>query len=127
MQYVIGGFTQDKGFRVFNFEGVAEDRSRTSYQVRADLALLRKYGIQTQELSLLCRGLLEHRDETDQSRTFVYTEKEMSLHAESAARDVAARRKAPRRPPTANLGGAWRTTPENSLSDLPQLSTEQAV
>lgn len=57
MQYILSGFTQDMGFRVFRFEGVAVDRprTRTVFTVRADLALIRRYGIQIQELPLLCR------------------------------------------------------------------------
>ena len=112
MQYVLTGFTHDMGFRVFAFEGVGEDRSRTEYSVKADLGLIRKYRIRVQELPLLCRGLLERRDEAADSRSFVYTESDMSGHASTcAARESAAKdRKAPRKPPSANVGAAWRGT-----------------
>ena len=59
MQFVLAGFTPDTGFRIFNFEGIGEDRSRIEFTVRTDLALTRKYGIQMQDLPLLCRGLLD--------------------------------------------------------------------
>jgi hypothetical protein len=110
MQFVLTGFTPDTGFRVFAFEGIAEDRSRTGFTVRTDLALIRRYGIQVQDLPLLCRGLLERRDETGGEHTFVYTEAEMRLHADQCAaeKDAAQRKKAARRPPVNNLGSAWR-------------------
>ena len=72
MQFVLTGFTPDTGFRVFNFEGIAEDRSRIGFTVRTDLALTRKYGIQMQDLPLLCRGLLERRDENETGRALIF-------------------------------------------------------
>jgi hypothetical protein len=109
-QYTITGFTHDSGFRVFAFECVGEDRLRTEYTVRADLALIRRYGIRVQDLPLLCRAVLEKRIEGGEQRTFTYTEGDMSLHAgDCAIREAAAKiRKTPRRAPTENLGAAWR-------------------
>ena len=63
MQFILTGFTQDKEFRVFAFEGIAADRVRTPFTVRADLSLSRTYGIRLQELPLMCRAILEHREE----------------------------------------------------------------
>jgi hypothetical protein len=111
MQFVLTGFTQDLGCRVFAFEGVAGDRNRTAFTVRADLALIRRYGIQIQELPLLCRSVLERRDEANESLTFIFTEEEMRTcaAARAAAKDEAAhRRKPPRRHSTESLGAAWR-------------------
>lgn len=111
MQFVLTGFTQDMGCRVFAFEGVAVDRIRTPFTVRADMALIRRYGIQIQELPLLCRGLLERRDETSESQAFIFTEEEMRscATARALAKDEAAnRRRPPRRPSTEGLGAAWR-------------------
>src|SRR5450432_2354183 len=111
MQFILTGFTQDLGCRVFAFEGVAPDRVRTAFTVRADLALIRRYGIQIQELPLLCRGLLEHRDEASVALAFTFTEEEMRIWAtaRAAAKDEAAhRRKPPRRPSPEGLGSAWR-------------------
>ncbi len=111
MQFILTGFTQDMGFRVFAFERIAEDRSRTACIVRADLGLSRQYGIRVQELPLLCRALLEQHDEPGDNRTLVFTEAEMRLYADNraAARDAAALRKKPaRRPPKENSGIAWR-------------------
>src|SRR5258707_15868395 len=109
MQYILTGFTQDMGFRVFAFEGIGEDRMRTEYRVRTDLALIRKYSIRVQELPLLCRGILERRNEGEEQRSFTYTEADMSLYSDVCATQAAARkRKAPRRPPSENVGSAWR-------------------
>lgn len=110
MRYVLTGFTHDMGFRVFAFDGVGEDRVRSAYRVRTDLALIRRYGIRMQELPLLCRGILERRVE-DEERAFTYTEADMRLHADvCAARDAEAKKKkaAFRRPPGENVGAAWR-------------------
>ena len=112
MRYILTGFTHELGFRVFAFEGVTDDRARTAFTVRADLALMRKYGIRTQELPLLCRGLLERLADGDRQRTLTYTEEDMCLYAATcnAAREAAAqKKKVPRRPPSENLGAAWRS------------------
>jgi len=111
MQFVLTGFTQDNGFRVFAFERLGEDRVRSKFTVRADLALIRRYGIRIQELPLMCRAILERREEGEENRALTFTEDEMCRHAKDsvAARDAAAqKRKPPRRPPNANLGAAWR-------------------
>ncbi|MEP6961669.1 MAG: hypothetical protein ABI995_06315, partial [Acidobacteriota bacterium] len=97
MQFILTGFTQDIGFRVFAFEGIGADRSRTAFTVRTDLALIRRYGIRVQELPLLCRSLLEHRDEAEPGRAITFTEEGMRVHADTCAAESAARkRKAPR-------------------------------
>lgn len=111
MQFILTGFTQDLGCRVFAFERIAEDRARTTFTVRADLALIRQYGIQIQDLPLLCRGLLERNDEAGATRALTFTEEQMRTCAveRAAAKDEAAkRRKAPRRTPVEGLGAAWR-------------------
>ena len=103
MQFVLTGFKQHMGFRVFAFEGVGADRSRTAFTVQTDVALSRSYGIQLQELPLLCRKLLDRCDEGQEQRTFTYTEEDMRLFANdrAAARDAAKhKRRPPRRPPT---------------------------
>ena len=109
MQYTLTGFTHDRGIRVFAFECVGEDRTRTQYKVRADLALTQRYGIRVQELPLLCRGVLERRNEGEEQRTFTYTEADMRLNADLCASRAAVeqKRKAPRRP-SENVGAAWR-------------------
>jgi hypothetical protein len=110
MQFSLIGFRQETGFRVFAFEGTAADRTRTEYTVRADLGLIRKYGIRVQELPLLCRGLLERAGEGQQQGTATFTEEEMRLYAHSCteARNAALqKRKAPRTPPH-QAGSSWR-------------------
>ena len=106
MQYTLTGFTQDRGFRVFAFEAVAEDRTRSEYKVRTDLDLIRKYSIRVQELPLLCRGVLDRRNVAEEQRTFTYTEADMSLHADCAIRDAAAKRKTPRKQPIEHVEAA---------------------
>ena len=82
MDFIFNGFTQDMGFRVFAFERMGPDRIRTKYTVRADLALLLRYGIRMQELPLLCRGLLERRsDNGEETGALTFTEDDMRLYA----------------------------------------------
>jgi len=99
MQFILTGFTQDTGFRVFAFERIGADRTRTAFTVRTDLNLIRKYGIQVQELPLLCRALLERRDEAELERTWIFTEEEMQAYASNCAaeRDAVKRKKAMRK------------------------------
>jgi hypothetical protein len=130
MQFILTGFTQDLAFRVFAFERMGLDRVRTKYVVRADLALVRRYGIQVQELPLLCRNLLQQRDESQESHTFIFTEDDMCLHAKdrAAARDAAAqKRKPPRRPPSENVGAAWRGHHPALTTQTPPLTTAASV
>ena len=110
MQYIITGFTHEMGFRVFAFQGIGEDRVRTEYKVRADLALIHRYGIRVQELPLLCRGILEGRNEDEDQQTFTYTESDMRRNAELCAVRAAdaQNRKPPRKPPSDNVGATWR-------------------
>jgi hypothetical protein len=112
MQFILTGFKQDGEFRVFGFEGVAADRARTSFTVRADLVLSRRYGIRLQELPLICRGVLEQRAESETEHALTFTEEAMRTHMSNgaAARALLAQnRKAPRRPRSENVGAAWRT------------------
>ena len=110
MQFILTGFIQDKGFRVFAFEGVKADRTRAQYTVRADLGLIRKYGIRVQELPLLCRGLLDTCSENEQKRALVFSEDDMQLRLKDRelAREAAGMRKPLRRPAGTNGGAAWR-------------------
>jgi len=111
MQFMLTGFTQDMAFRVFAFERMGSDRIRTKMVVRADLALIRRYGIQMQELPLLCRNLLERNENEAETHTLTFSENDMSLHAKdraSAKEAAASKRKQPRRTPSENVGAAWR-------------------
>ena len=112
MQFILTGFTQEHEFRVFAFEGIAADRVRTPFTVRADLGLSRTYGIRLQELPLMCRAILERREEGEVQNALTFTEEAMRLHASNciAARALAAqKKKAPRRPANENNGSAWRS------------------
>jgi hypothetical protein len=111
MQFMLTGFTQDMAFRVFAFERMGSDRVRTKIVVRADLALIRRYGIQMQELPLLCRNLLERNENGTETHTLTFSENDMCLHAKdraTAKEAAASRRKPPRRTPSENVGAAWR-------------------
>ena len=118
MQFILTGFTQDTGYRVFAFEGVVVGQIRTVFTVRADLALSRRYGIAMQELPLLCRALLDRQeDEKGQEEdslakhALTFTEEEMRAWADKRAADralAALKKKAPRRPVVENAGAAWR-------------------
>jgi hypothetical protein len=111
MLFVLTGFTHDMGFRVFTFERIGDDRVRTPCTVRADLALVKGYGIHIQELPLLCRSLLDRGDAGDELRSLTFTEEEMRVCASerAAAREKAAsKRKPPHRPTGENPGAAWR-------------------
>jgi len=85
LQYVLTGFTQDLGCRVFAFARIEEDRTRTEFTVRADLALSRRYLIPMQELPLLCRNFLARREDLGNSRTVIFSEDEMRLYASNCA------------------------------------------
>lgn len=85
MLYVLTGFAQDGGYRVFRFEGIMAKQERVSFSVRADLSLIRRYSIQIQDLPLLCRAVLESRDESDDERALTFGENQMRVHAEFRA------------------------------------------
>jgi len=91
MGFILKGFTQEMGIRVFAFERVGEDQTRTEYTISADLALTRRYDIRIQDLPLLCRLSLERHETADDAHTFIFTEGEMSSHATKckAAADAA--------------------------------------
>jgi len=110
IQFVLKGFSQIKGFRVFAFEGIASDRTRAMFTVKADLDMSRTYGIRLQELPLLCRAVLERTYFGGEKRAFAYSEEEMRLFADSAAarQEAAKQKKPPRRPASDQVGAAWR-------------------
>jgi hypothetical protein len=109
--FVLKEFSHVAEFRVFTFERIDADRSRSLLTVRADLALARRHRIPLQELPLLCKGILDRLGESGDDRTFVFTEADMRRYADAAAERAAAakQRKPPRRPQTDNVGAAWRT------------------
>jgi hypothetical protein len=119
MPFILTGFRQDMGFRVFAFERRETDRSRMEFTVKADLALIRRYDIRVQELPLLCRSFLESREGlTDaavvtykDAQALTYSEDEMRACAvtrTAAKNEAARRRKPPRRPAGETPGAAWR-------------------
>lgn len=110
MQFNLMGFDQDAGVRLYAFRGIAPGTC-TNFTVAVDLALLPSYGIQIQELPLLCRELLQRQVEGQEERALTLSEKEMRTYADAraATRAAAAQRKKPmRRPPSDSVGSAWR-------------------
>jgi hypothetical protein len=91
------GFTQDEGFRVFWFDRLGIDGVRIRCTVSADLALIRTYGIQIQELPLLCRDLLDRWEEGREIQPLIFAESDMRDYANerAAVRKEAARKKKP--------------------------------
>jgi len=74
MQFVLTGFKHDGRLRVFEFQGIAADKTRSEFFVSADLTLIRTYGIRVQELPLLCLRLLEQHEFSEEERTLVFAE-----------------------------------------------------
>ncbi len=114
MEFVFTGFHHRGNVREYSFEGVAEDRTRTAYQVDADLSLARRYGITLQELPLLCRRLLEAADDGARVPIITFTEQDMRTLAtdRKAVAVAAALKKRPwhaRRPAEAEDGVTPRT------------------
>jgi hypothetical protein len=96
---------------VFTYARIAEDRSRTEFTVRADMALVRRYLIPMQELPLLCRNFLARREDLGHARAVVFGEEDMRMYAANCAlakQAAASKRKPSHRPPSGNLGAAWR-------------------
>ena len=111
-QFILRGFSQTGGIRIYAFEGIGDGR-RTDYTVEVDLTLIPGYGIRIQDLPLLCRELLQQRVVPDEIGSVIFTEQDMRSHAErrAAERDEAEhRKKLPRRPANPNPGAGWRTS-----------------
>lgn len=108
-KFLLTGFTQTAGIRVYAFEGTFDAR-RIDYTVEVDLALIPGYGIRIQDLPLLCRDLLQQRAERDETSAFVFTEQNMRSHAEELvrARNDAEHRKKQPRPAASTNPGDWR-------------------
>ena len=85
MEFVLTGFTEHLGFRVFAFEGVAPGHKRNKFTVKTEVALTRRYGIRLQELPLLCRGLLDRLEEGAEIQSLTLTEEQMRVCAEERA------------------------------------------
>jgi len=101
---------QVSGTRLYAFDCVCADRSRTPVTVQADVALARKHEIRIQELPLLCCQLLAALSETGLQPEVTLTEDQMKA-IQSAAHLRAATKphKHPRTTPAA--GQAWRKMP----------------
>jgi hypothetical protein len=100
MEYLLEHYRQTAALRVFVFDGVSADRSRSQFTVSVDTALLGRYTISLQDLPLLCRRFLEERAIVGGSHTLTFAEADMAhLSAERAGALEAIRlRKFNRRP-----------------------------
>ena len=110
-QFLLSGFTQTAGIRIYAFQGRVEAR-RIDYTVEVDLALIPGYGIRIQDLPLLCRELLQQRAQPDEINAFVFTEQQMRSRAEKlsmAREDAEHRKKQPRRLESADTGTSYRS------------------
>ena len=108
--FLLTGFTQAAGIRIYAFEGRIDAR-RIDYTVEVDLALIPGYGIRIQDLPLLCRELLQQRAQPDEISSVVFTEQQMRSYAEklAVARDEAEHRKEQARPfASADVETGWR-------------------
>lgn len=109
-QFLLTGFTQAAGIRIYAFEGRI-DAKRIDYTVEVDLALIPGFGIRIQDLPLLCRELLQQRSQPDETSSVVFTEQRMRSHAEklAVAREEAEhRKKQPRHLAGADADTGWR-------------------
>ena len=101
MRSILIGFTHDNGFRVFSFDRLGDDRLRIRCTVRADLGLIRAYGIQVQELPLLCRGLLDRCEEGPEIQSLIFAEGDMRecANEQAAVAEAVAKKRRPWRLP----------------------------
>ena len=109
-QFLLTGFTQAAGIRIYAFEGRI-DAKRIDYTVEVDLALIPGFGIRIQDLPLLCRELLQQRSQPDEIRPVVFTEQRMRSHAEKLAiarEEAEHRKKQPRHLASADADTGWR-------------------
>ncbi len=111
--FILKDFRQVADFRVFTFERIAADHSRSLFTVGADMALARRHRIRLQELPLLCKALLDQQTDSGEVRMLVFTEGDMRrvVNREAERAEAARQRRTPRRPPTENLGASWRSFP----------------
>lgn len=111
--FLLTGFRNEQGARIYAFDGVGADRIRVPCTVVADLALIRKYNIRVQELPLLCRGMLDRQETVPANTRLELNEQELSSHATRLAEAKLAQdlKHVPHRKAVSNrTGAAWRTS-----------------
>ena len=110
--FLLTGFTQAAGIRIYAFEGRV-DATRIDYTVEVDLALIPRYGIQIQDLPLLCRELLQQPTQPDEISAVIFTEQRMRNHADKLAlarEEAEHKKKQPRHLASGDAGTGWRPT-----------------
>ena len=111
MQFSLTGFSQSANVRLYAFQGVTNEGMHREFTVGVDLNLARRYAISLQELPLLCRKLLEGQPAAGEVDSLTFSEQEMLGIAErraEAQREAEQKSKSHRRPPSSNVGQAWR-------------------
>jgi hypothetical protein len=110
MEFLLRGFDQSDSVRRFRFESVDARHTRATIVVVADLTLARQYGIQVQNLPLLCRELLMRSDPSSLAAGLLAL-----TAADMAALQTAAKAKVEEKKPrrvrpvvSSNTGKAWR-------------------
>jgi len=96
MIFAFTGFSQQGADRVFSFELLPRSPECSTFEVRADIAVARRYKISLQQLPILCRGVLENQPETARSHTATYSAADMLVYAN--ARNAAEANRKARRP-----------------------------
>ncbi len=112
MTFLLTGFKHESSMRVYSFDRVEADRTRTQFTVGADLSLIRKYNIRVQDLPLLCRSVLEVIDGVEPPVHSLLSEQDMAgfcTRKADAVRAAGEKRKFHRKPPGNRTGLAWRT------------------
>ena len=110
MNFVFTGFRQDDSVREYAFQAATQPPEK--FTVGADLNLVRKHNVPLQELPLLCRQLLEAKDEPRKSPSLVFTEQDMLAYVENRARvahDAESKRRKFRVAASPRIGEAWRS------------------
>ena len=69
---------------MFLFENGPMGEPSVSYTVTADLDLARKHGIQTQELGLACRRLLEQQETAGRQPVMEFSEHQMVVYVDDS-------------------------------------------
>jgi len=101
--FVLNGFSHVLGFRVFEFACLDKAQARTRYTVRADLTLVRKYGVHIQELPLLCRRLLDASEAPEPALTLPEADMIACAEKETSRNQAKARKPWQRSSPDARV------------------------
>lgn len=108
--FLLTGFRSEQSLRIYTFQRVEADRTRTAFTVSADLTLTAKYNIRLQDLPLLCRSVLDGSNEAEPPRNSLLSEQDMMIFRDrkaDAQRAAVEKRKVPRKAPANPNRPAW--------------------